>query len=209
MLRRQLVDLYPTLLRFALSIVRDQVYAEDLVQETQMRALTHLDSFAWGTNFEAWLFTILRNYHRQQYRKRKNEVQDPEGDYARARPINANQHHRVELREVLTELEKLPEPFREVFKLCMIDGYDQTTVADMLELPPGTVKSRLFRAKAALERGIKVSEGLDVNRVVRLYQDGASASEIAEKLGVELADVMSHLIVVSLPKKKKKKKGWG
>ena len=72
----------PSLRAFAISLCGDVDRANDLVQETLMRAWSHLDSFEPGTNMSAWLFTILRNHFRTEYRKRRREVEDADGGYA-------------------------------------------------------------------------------------------------------------------------------
>jgi RNA polymerase sigma-70 factor (ECF subfamily) len=94
--------------RFALSLCGTTDCAEDLVQDTFLRALTHFESFQPGTNLAAWLVTILRNAFRDQYRKRQREVEDAEGRYAEALTSEPEQTALVEFAEFCAALTKLP-----------------------------------------------------------------------------------------------------
>ena len=81
-IRDQVLSTVPSLRAFAISLCGNIDRADDLVQETLLRALSHIDSFEPGTNMPAWLFTILRNLFRSEYRKRRREVEDADGRYA-------------------------------------------------------------------------------------------------------------------------------
>src|SRR5271167_4404545 len=81
--RDQVLATVPSLRAFAISLCGNADRADDLVQETMLRALANIRSFQPGTNMPAWLFTILRNLYRSEYRKRRREVEDPEGRYAK------------------------------------------------------------------------------------------------------------------------------
>ena len=81
-IRDQVLAAVPSLRAFAISLCGNIDRADDLVQETLLRALAHIDSFQPGTNVPAWLFTILRNLFRSEYRKRPREVEDADGRYA-------------------------------------------------------------------------------------------------------------------------------
>ena len=98
----------PSLRAFAISLCGDVDRANDLVQETLMRAWSHLDSFEPGTNMSAWLFTILRNHFRTEYRKRRREVEDADGGYAERLTTPEEQTAHIqfgELRQALGVLE--------------------------------------------------------------------------------------------------------
>ena len=90
---------------FAMSLCGDIDRVDDLVQETLLRALTHIDSFRVGTNMPAWLFTILRNQFREEYRKRRREVEDADGRYAETLISYPEQSGRVEFEELRTPLQ--------------------------------------------------------------------------------------------------------
>src|SRR4030088_1564572 len=85
----------PSLRAFAISLCGNVDRADDLVQETLLRALANIDSFQPGTNMSAWLFTILRNHFRSEYRKRRREVEDGDGSYAETLRSHTEQTRRV------------------------------------------------------------------------------------------------------------------
>ena len=90
----------PSLRAFAISLCGNVDRADDLVQETLLRAMANIDSFQPGTNMSAWLFTILRNLFRSEYRKRRREVEDTDGSYAESLKSHPEQHSRVEFEEL-------------------------------------------------------------------------------------------------------------
>jgi DNA-directed RNA polymerase specialized sigma24 family protein len=89
----------PSLRAFAISLCGNVDRADDLLQETLLRAMANIDSFQPGTNMSAWLFTILRNLFRSEYRKRRREVEDTDGTYAETLKSHPEQHSRVEFDE--------------------------------------------------------------------------------------------------------------
>src|SRR5690348_1598567 len=86
----------PNLRAFAISLARNVDRADDLVQETLLRALANIDSFQPGTNMSAWLFTILRNHFRSEYRKRRREVEDADGSYTASLTTQPDQTGKIE-----------------------------------------------------------------------------------------------------------------
>src|SRR6516164_3653862 len=107
----------PSLRAFAISLCGNVDRADDLVQETLLRAMANIDSFQPGTNMSAWLFTILRNLFRSEYRKRRREVEDTDGSYAESLKSHPEQHSRVEFEEFRVALAKLPPDQREALIL--------------------------------------------------------------------------------------------
>src|ERR671926_501371 len=97
----------PGLRAFAISLCGNVDHADDLVQETLIRALANINSFEPGTNMSAWLFTILRNLYRSEYRKRRREVEDGDGSYAESMKSHPEQQSRVEFEEFRVSLAKL------------------------------------------------------------------------------------------------------
>src|SRR5437879_9229641 len=93
---------------FAISLCGNVDRADDLVQETLLRAMANIDSFQPGTNMSAWLFTILRNLFRSEYRKRRREVEDTDGSYAESLKSHPAQHSRVEFEEIRVALATPP-----------------------------------------------------------------------------------------------------
>src|SRR5919205_2561909 len=107
----------PSLRAFAISLCGNVDRADDLVQETLLRALANIDSFQPGSNMPAWLFTILRNLFRSEYRKRRREVEDADGSYADTLKSQPEQSSHVEFKEFTAALNKLPEDQREALIL--------------------------------------------------------------------------------------------
>ncbi len=101
-LRDQILSAVPSLRAFAISLSGNVDRADDLVQETMLRALANIHSFQPGTNMNAWLFTILRNLFRSEYRKRKREVEDTDGTYAEQLKSHPEQLGRIEFEELIT-----------------------------------------------------------------------------------------------------------
>src|SRR5262252_1795808 len=95
-IRDQILAAVPSLRAFAISLSGNVDRADDLVQETLLRALANIHSFQPGTNMPAWLFTILRNLFRSEYRKRRREVEDADGTYAQSLKSQPEQSGHVE-----------------------------------------------------------------------------------------------------------------
>lgn len=146
-----------TLYRVALRLTGDPAAAEDLVQDTMLRALRGWSSFRPGSNARAWLVTILRNQFINGYRSRKRAPQsvDMEAVPEPADPKDPDPEGRFfrELvdEEVLAAVDALPTEFREVLVLSDMEGLPYADVAEALAIPVGTVKSRLFRARRILQ----------------------------------------------------------
>ncbi len=150
-----------TMYRVALRLAGDEAQAEDLVQETMLKAFRSWHQYRPGTNVRAWLLTILRHTFINEYRKRRKvaaeldiseveawtvfpEVQevDPEGRF----------FDQIVDEEVLRAIDALPDEFRETLTLSDVEGLTYAEIAEITEVPVGTVKSRLFRARQALQR---------------------------------------------------------
>ena len=140
----------PSLRAFAISLSGNVDRADDLVQETLLRAWANLNSFEPGTNMSAWLFTILRNLFRSEYRKRRREVADSEGTYAETLKTQPEQTSRVEFEEFRTALAKLPSDQREALILVGASGFSYEEAAGICGCAVGTIKSRVNRARTRL-----------------------------------------------------------
>src|SRR4051812_45449296 len=92
--RETMLSAIPSLRAFAISLSGNVDRADDLVQETLVRAMANIDSFEPGTNMSAWLFTILRNLFRSEHRKRRREVEDVDGSYVASLKSPSEQHSR-------------------------------------------------------------------------------------------------------------------
>ena len=140
----------PNLRAFAISLSGNVDRADDLVQETLLRALANIDSFERGTNMSAWLFTILRNLFRSEYRKRRREVEDADGSYAERLKSQPEQTGRVEFTEFRTALAQLPPDQREALILVGASGFSYEEAAEICGCAVGTIKSRVNRARGRL-----------------------------------------------------------
>jgi len=153
----EIVDLQPRLHRFARSLTRDREEAADLAQETTVRALGALRSFTPGTNLRAWLFRILCNVYLNQRRVARRHpapatlavsLPDPTGN-----GLHSVEHYvlvRAELRAVLEAFRQLPERYATPLYLTAVEEKSYAEVASELEVPIGTVMSRIYRARQML-----------------------------------------------------------
>jgi RNA polymerase sigma-70 factor, ECF subfamily len=140
----------PSLRAFAISLSGNVDRADDLVQETLMRAMANVDSFQPGTNMCAWLFTILRNLFRSEYRKRRREVEDVDGLHVDSLKSPPQQHSRLEFDEVRGALAKLLPDQREALILVGASGFSYEEAAAVCDCAAGTIKSRVHRARKRL-----------------------------------------------------------
>ncbi len=153
----------------ALRLARNEQDAEDLVQDTYMRAFRFFDKFEPGTNFKAWLFKILTNTFINSYRKKTRQPQRVDFDkvsYALPEEEKTDNHvkessprsfnpelYRKLFDDQITEaLDRLTDDFRLVVVLCDIHGFSYKEIADIIGTPIGTVMSRLSRARKILQK---------------------------------------------------------
>jgi RNA polymerase sigma-70 factor (ECF subfamily) len=155
------VEAIPMLRGFARSISGNHDRADDLVQETLVKAIANRDKFKMGTNLHAWLVTILRNQFYSEGRRRWREVSDAEGTHA-ARLVEQPAHSgRLELVEFMAALQVLPEDQREALILVGASGLSYEEAAEVLGTRVGTVKSRVSRARRRLETLIEGKGGFE------------------------------------------------
>ena len=149
-IRDGLVEALPRLRAFAISLAHDVTRADDLVQETILRAWNAADRFEPGTNLDAWLFTILRNQFLTGRRKAKREIEDADGNHAARLTTAPDQHDRLDFEDLRAALARLPDAQREAVLLVGASGFSYEEVAEIVGVPVGTVKSRVNRARVAL-----------------------------------------------------------
>lgn len=149
--RRELVELLPRLRRFASVLTRSHDDAEDVVQAAVERALRHADSWQQGSRLDSWLYRIMQNLWRDELRahRRRAEPLESHADLAGADGRDVTTRH-IQSNEARLALEELPEDQRVVIALVVLDGMSYQQTADILEVPVGTVMSRLARARARL-----------------------------------------------------------
>jgi RNA polymerase sigma-70 factor, ECF subfamily len=155
--------LYGTALRWT----RNPAQAEDVVQEVYLKAYRAIDSFQPGTNLRGWLYTILRNTLRTELRKDRRaprvvEFDEIEPIYELLRsgrsPVVATPEDEFfrysSVERVALSLEAVPEPFREVIELVCVEEFSYKEASEILEVPIGTIMSRLSRGKKMLQRSL-------------------------------------------------------
>jgi len=159
--RQAILNTIPSLRAFAISLCGNVDRADDLVQETMLRALANINSFQPGTNMSAWLFTILRNHFRSEYRKRRREVEDADGSYADSLKSHPEQQGHVEFAEFREALAKLPSDQREALILVGASGFSYEEAAHICGCAVGTIKSRVNRARTRLAELMSIDRAED------------------------------------------------
>ncbi|TVR83301.1 MAG: sigma-70 family RNA polymerase sigma factor [Saprospirales bacterium] len=152
---------------FAYHLTYDEDYAKDLVQETYMKAYRFMDKYQKGTNAKAWLFKILKNAYINHYRRdsrRPTKVdfedvvnyQDSDDDRGSSYfDLREEIFENMMGDEVTTAINSLPVDFRTVILLCDIEGFTYDEISKIVDIPTGTVRSRLFRARNMLKEKLK------------------------------------------------------
>lgn len=159
--REAMLAAVPSLRAFAISLCGNVDRADDLVQETLLRAWSNLGSFQPGTNMPAWLFTILRNLFRSEYRKRRREVEDGDGRYSESLMSLPEQHSHLEIDEFRNALNMLPADQRESLILVGASGFSYEETAQICGCAVGTVKSRVNRARTKLAEILSIENADD------------------------------------------------
>ena len=140
--------------RRALKLTSNEHRAEDLVQDTLLKAWVNRDSYRPDTNLRAWLFTILRNTFFSQLRKYRREVEDADGALAETLYEEPRQDHALALHELISAIALLPYAQRRPLVLMGAYGFSQLEAADACRCTVGTVKSRVSRGRATLNQVI-------------------------------------------------------
>jgi RNA polymerase sigma-70 factor (ECF subfamily) len=165
---RDVLPLLPSLYGAALRLTRNPADADDLVQDTYLRAFRGFSGFQEGTNLKAWLYRILTNSFINTYRKKQREPQIVEGpddidewylyDRLGGRNVEASAEaevlDRIPDADVKAALESIPENFRLPVLLADVEGFSYKEIAEIMDTPIGTVMSRLHRGRKALEKAL-------------------------------------------------------
>jgi RNA polymerase sigma-70 factor, ECF subfamily len=159
--RAAMLAAVPSLRAFAISLCGNVDRADDLVQEALLRAWGNLDSFEPGTNMSAWLFTILRNVFCSEYRKRRREVEDADGSYAKSLTSLPGQTSHLEMDEFRKALDVLPSEQRESLILVGASGFSYEEAAQICGCAVGTIKSRVNRARRRLAELLSIESADD------------------------------------------------
>jgi RNA polymerase sigma-70 factor, ECF subfamily len=153
----------PRLRRYARCLRREPDHAEDLVQECLLRAIEKIDTWQPGTNLRAWLFVILRNCHINEIRRERRRIvwnDDDAPASGSTLAVPGNQETRVALTEVRNAYLRLSEEHREVLLLVAIEGLQYKEASAILDVPLGTVRSRVSRARQALRQALDAGHGV-------------------------------------------------
>jgi RNA polymerase sigma-70 factor (ECF subfamily) len=165
--RSEMLPHLDAMYNFALRLTMDPTDAEDLVQDTVVKAYRFFSSYEKGTNAKAWLFRILKNSYINNYRKkskRPNEVDYDEvstfyetirGDQTDTSDLEERMYRDMLDDTVTKALEDLPEDFRSVVLLCDVEGFTYEEIANMLDVPIGTIRSRLHRGRNLLRAALE------------------------------------------------------
>ena len=162
MVTQEMVALVPQMHSFARSLCRDGVKADDLVQEALARALANIDRFRPGTNLKAWLFTIVRNEHYSQLRRRKFEAVGVDTDSLPEPSVPPDHEGDLELRDLNRALTTLSPGQRTALILVSASGFSYEEAAHICGCAVGTIKSRVARARDTL---MAILDGRKVDRV--------------------------------------------
>jgi len=182
-----------TLYSTALRLCRNEDLAQDLVQETYLRAFRFYDKFQLGTNIKAWLLKIMKNIYINKYRKEQREVNlfdltdiDPiYEEFLQREAIKSMDNpedcffNKVFTQDLEKALNKLPEEFKMVVILADIEGLSYREIAEIMECPIGTVMSRLHRARRILQKYL-IDYAIDMGIVQENKKDREKVTDIRE-----------------------------
>lgn len=157
--RDEIVEHLPSLRAFAMSLTRNSATADDIVQDTIVKAWSNIDKFQAGTNMRAWLFTILRNTYYSLHRKRSREVADVDGERAGRLAEKPAHDGRLALNDFAKAFARLPDEQREALLLVGASGFSYEEAAEMCGCAVGTIKSRANRGRARLAELMELDEG--------------------------------------------------
>lgn len=156
--RADMLNAIPKLKAFAVSLCRNSERADDLVQETLLRACTNFAQYRPGTSMVPWLATILRNQFYTEYRKYRREIADADGVHAATLVSPAEQIGHVECKDLHRALATLPEEMREAIVMVGAFGLSYEEAARNQNCPVGTIKSRVHRARTCLASMLDIDE---------------------------------------------------
>lgn len=156
--RDAIIGHLPAMRAFAVSLTRDLSAADDLVQDTIVKAWTNFDKFTEGTNLRAWLFTLLRNLFYSGRRRARREVADPDGLFVAGLAEKPAHDGRLALRDFAAAFNQLPDEQREALILVGASGFSYEEAAVTCGVAVGTVKSRANRGRKRLAELLHLGE---------------------------------------------------
>ena len=173
--REAMLAALPSLRAFAISLTYNVDAADDLVQDTILRAWKNIEKFQPGTNLNAWLFTILRNTFYSQHRRKRREMEDPDETLAGRLPTPPEQNGKCDVQDMLSALAKLSVDQREALILIGAQGMSYDEAAQVWGVAVGTIKSRVNRARVRLAEllGVEDAEDLGPDRMTQAVLQSA------------------------------------
>lgn len=156
--RDELVTHLPALRAFALSLTRNRATADDMMQDTVLKAWSNMDKFTPGTNMRAWLFTILRNNFYSSRRKLNREVADVDNVFSDTMSVKPDHDGRLQMMDFKAAFDQLPDEQREALILVGASGFSYEDAGEMCGVATGTMKSRVNRARTKLTELLKLDE---------------------------------------------------
>ena len=156
--REELVEHLPALRAFALSLTRNRATADDMMQDTVLKAWTNIEKFQPGTNMRAWLFTILRNNFYTSRRKLNREVADVDNVFSEKMSVKPDHDGRLQMKDFRAAFDLLPDEQREALILVGASGFSYEEAGNMCGVATGTMKSRVNRARAKLTELLALDE---------------------------------------------------
>ncbi|ATG36586.1 MULTISPECIES: RNA polymerase sigma factor [Phaeobacter] len=156
--RDELVNHLGAMRAFAISLTRNTAMADDLVQDTLVKAWTNIEKFEEGSNMRAWLFTILRNTYYSLRRKRRREVEDADGVLSEQLSQKPDHDGRLNLRDFNAAFAQLNDEQREALVLVGAGGFSYEEAAETCGVKVGTIKSRVNRGRARLAELMNLDE---------------------------------------------------
>ncbi len=156
--RDELVDHLPALRAFAMSLTRNRATADDMMQDTVLKAWSNIDKFTPGTNMRAWLFTILRNNFYTSRRKLNREVADVDDVMSGQLSVKPEHDGRLQMMDFKVAFNQLPDEQREALILVGASGFSYEDAGEMCGVATGTMKSRVNRGRAKLTQLLKLED---------------------------------------------------
>lgn len=163
--RRLIVEQIPALRRYALTLTRNSTQADDLLQDCLERAMNKLSLWTMHTNLRAWLFTMMRNLYLNSLKGIHNSTSLDDIDILETASSAVSPEENVYLQQVQNAMQHLRTEFREVLLLVAVEGMRYEEVARLLDIPVGTVMSRLSRARQQLLAMVEDKQVTHLRRV--------------------------------------------
>ena len=154
----ELITHLPALRAFALSLTRNRATADDMMQDTVLKAWSNMDKFKPGTNMRAWLFTILRNNFYSSRRKLNREVADVDNAFSDQLAVKPDHDGRLQMMDFKKAFAQLPDEHREALILVGANGFSYEDAGVMCGVATGTMKSRVNRARTKLTQLLQLED---------------------------------------------------